>query len=98
MFHATLAMPLAKGRTPPRVRPVPAGRGRGFALEWPGGVTDVVALSASLCTPLDEEGPFETDSPLVWARLGPDGAVRRHLLLDGTFLRLRGGEAAPPGN
>lgn len=88
-FYATLALPLAAGQTPPRLRTVPAGRGRGFALEWPDGTTDVVALSDSLCTPLDEEGPFVTDSPLVWARLGADGTMQRHIQLDGTLLRLR---------
>jgi len=89
-FYATLAMPLKDGRVPPQVRAIPAGSGRGFELRWPDGTTDLVALSASLCSPLDEDSPFETDSPLVWQRLGPDGTPGRSFMMDGTFLDFKG--------
>ncbi len=65
--------------------------GRGFALVWDDGHVDRVALSASLSAPLDEQGPFETDSPLVWLRLDGEGRPVRQFLMDGTFLRYRGG-------
>jgi hypothetical protein len=90
VFYAVLAMPVGAGKPAPVVRPLPAGTGRGIELAWPDGRVDLVALSASLGVPLDEDSPFQTDSPLVWLRLAPDGTPRRHFMMDGTFLRYRG--------
>lgn len=96
VFSTVLAMPLAGGTQPPVIRPSPAGSGRGIELAWPDGRVDCLALSSSLCAPLDEDSPFETDSPLVWLRLARDGTPLRHFMMDGTYLRYRGRPVANP--
>jgi hypothetical protein len=90
-FFAVLAMPLSGGAAPPVVHQSSGGWGRGLELRWADGRVDCVGLSASLAMPLAADSPFETDSPLVWLRTDPDGAPVRQFMLDGTFLRLRGG-------
>lgn len=89
-FNAVLAMPLANGRTPPEVRTSAGSWGRSCELRWADGHTDCVGISACLAAPLTGDSPFDTDSPLVWLRLAPDGTPRRHFLLDGTRLAYGG--------
>lgn len=89
VLYPTLAMPLSQGKQPPVVRQVSSGRDRAFALDWPDGTTDVVAMAQSLGTMLDDDGVFESDSPLVWARIGSDGKMQRHVKYGGSFARLR---------
>ncbi len=89
-FFAVLALPLAGGAKPPVVRRTEGAWGRSLELRWDDGRRDVVGLSASLASPLTAASPFETDSPLVWLRLGRDGRPLRQFMLDGTVLRYRG--------
>lgn len=89
-FYAVLAMPLKDGIAPPLVRQTTVGSGRGLEISWPDGRTDRVALSASICVPLDEDSGFQTDSPLVWLRLDPAGKPVRHFMLNGRYLRYQG--------
>jgi hypothetical protein len=95
-FYAVLAMPLGGRRAqPPVVSPIAAGTGRGFTFTWADGEVDVVALSQSLCVPLDDDSPFATDSPLVWQRLDRHGQPARQFLLDGTYAHYRGHQPLP---
>lgn len=80
-FHVTLAMPMDEGQEPPETQSFDAGRGRGVKLKWADDTTDIIALSHSLCASLDEDSPFDTDSPLVWLRLGPDGQPEEDFIL-----------------
>ena len=57
---------------------------------WPDGRRDIVALASSLCVSLDEESPFDSDGPLAWLRLGPDGKMIDHFVR-GEHLRYRDG-------
>jgi hypothetical protein len=89
-FHATLAMPLPGNMKPPVTRERAFGTGRCLELAWPDGRVDRLLLSACLATALDETEGVETDSALVWLRLGPDGRPLRHVRLGGSYVRYQG--------
>jgi hypothetical protein len=83
-------MPLPGNMKPPVTRERAFGTGRCLELAWPEGRVDRLLLSACLATALDETEGVETDSALVWLRLGPDGRPLRHVRLGGSYVRYQG--------